>query len=193
MTMKRISIMFMLAAFSMNTIICNAQKINSLTARCVKTEHKAAKKSAASAEGKFYYKAPDNMALVFKEGKEALLMTGTTYTIVRAGKKSVAKGEMIEVFKPLQTVLKTVFSQGDLSSLKKIQEVEMVANGNNTEITVTPSVNAKHSLFTSFIVTVNTKTCELLSIRMNERRNNYTDYAISSTENNASVNNISFK
>lgn len=183
----------MLAAFAMNTITCNAQKINSLTAHCVKTEHKVTKKNAISAEGKFYYKAPDNMALVFKEGKESLLMTGTTYTIVRGGKKSIAKGEMIEVFKPLQTVLKTVFSQGELSSLKKMPEVGMAANGKNTEITITPNVKTKRTLFTSFVVTVNTKTCELISIRMNERRNNYTDYAISAIENNATVNNISFK
>ena len=187
--MKRLII----TLITMCALCLQAGAQTTMTSQVTKTEHKSALKAAASVDGKFYFKSPDKMSLTFKDGKEALLMTGTTYTLVRGGKKSVAKGAMIDLFRPLQTVLKTIITKGDMASVKKMQEVSASTSGSSTVLTITPKVEAKRTLFSSFVVTYNTKSLELESIRMNGRKTSYTDYVLSKIQFGQSVDDKVFK
>ncbi len=170
----------------------SAQQISSMVATVAKTEHKAAvKKTPTAKQGKFYFKSADKMCL--SVDNEKLIMAGTVYTIVKGGRKSVAKGEMVEIFRPLQSVLKSVITKSNINSLSSISGVSVTKLGNVTSITITPNVKAKRPLFSSFVVTLNTKTSELQSIRMNSKGGNYTEYVLSACSYNGSVDDALFK
>ena len=52
-----------------------------------------------------------------------------------------------------------------------------------SQLTITPQATDKKSLkrmmFTSFVLTINTRTSQLQSLRMNEKAGNYTEYTFS--------------
>lgn len=170
----------------------SAQQISSMVATVAKTEHKAAvKKTPTAKQGKFYFKSADKMCL--SVDNEKLIMSGTTYTIVKGSRKSVAKGEMIELFRPLQSVLKSVITKSGINSLSSISGVSVAKSGNTTTITITPNVKAKRPLFSSFVVTLNAKTSELQTIRMNSKGGNYTEYVLSACTYNSAVDDTLFK
>ena len=85
------------------------------------------------------------------------------------------------------------FSAGQESEvdLSDIADVDMERNGDLVVITVTPIVtDAKQKrkmMFTSFVVTVNTKKSELRTVRMNEKGENYTEYEFSNFKVNGNV------
>lgn len=174
-----------------------AQKHTTMTATVERVTHKAAVKHDQTATGKFYFRAPDRLCLTFAGGKDALVMNGKTYTLVRRGKRSVAKGAMQQSMDPLQAVLKAVCTGGQPSSAGS-PDVALAKDGTNTVVTITPlSGNAKarkRLLFTSFVVTVDSKTSELKAMRMVGRgKGNYTDYLFSSPSYGATIDDAVFK
>ena len=161
--------------------------VETLTADVTRTKHNVAIVEDVKDSGKFYFKRPDKMAIVFNEN-DRLLMEGSTYTMVVDGKASVAKSKMADLFGLLQQVLQRVMSGEEVAGISGTADFKVEREGN--EIRILPAKEGKVSrrmLFTGFTLTLDAKTSRLMSLRMNERGENYTRYDLSNHAVNAAV------
>ena len=168
------------------------KNMETLEADVVMTKHTTMVTKDVTSKGKFYFKKPSKMTMSFNEGADLLLMDGQTFTMVKDGKKQTMSGNGNSQLEALKTLLQN-FSAGQESEvdLSDIADVDMERNGDLVVITVTPIVtDAKQKrkmMFTSFVVTVNTKKSELKTVRMNEKGENYTEYEFSNFKVNGNV------
>lgn len=168
------------------------KNMETLEADVVMTKHNTMVTKDVTSKGKFYFKKPSKMTMSFNDGADMLLMDGQTFTMVKDGKKQTMSGNGNSQLEALKTLLQN-FSAGQESEvdLSDIADVDMEKNGDLVVITVTPIVtDAKQKrkmMFTSFVVTVNTKKSELKTVRMNEKGENYTEYEFSNFKVNGNV------
>ena len=168
------------------------KNMETLEADVVMTKHNTMVTKDVTSKGKFYFKKPSKMTMSFNDGADMLLMDGQTFTMVKDGKKQTMSGNGNSQLAALKTLLQN-FSAGQESEvdLSDIADVDMERNGDLVVITVTPIVtDAKQKrkmMFTSFVVTVNTKKSELKTVRMNEKGENYTEYEFSNFKVNGNV------
>ncbi len=207
MKMNRIAVLFMMVLTICHTAVsaqnADVQKaasryknVNTLTATVTRTKHNAAVVDDVVTKGNLYFKRPNKMCMVFEEGKDLLLMDGDVFTMVSGGKKSVAKGETYNEFVSLREVFVQIISGGDMNGNSGIQaNIEVSQQGTLRILTVTPVTSKAKArmMFSSFILTIDTKSSEFKSLRMNERGRNYTQYDFSSYVFDGEVNENVFK
>ena len=148
------------------------KNMNTLTAAVTWTRHNAAVTQDVVTQGYFYFKPPGRMCMTFNDGKDMLLMDGSTFAMVTDGKKSVAKGEGSNQFESLLAVFKSLVSGGDADvDLSELADVDITKRDNICTLTIIPLVpdeKAKRKqMFTSFVLTLDLKLSELKSLRMN--------------------------
>lgn len=185
--------------FAQNANFQNAvakyKTVTSLTASATKTRHKTAVAKDAVTQGTFYVKKPNKVLITFNNGKDALLMNGTNFTMTINGRKFKTNSTQNPQFKTFQYVLESIFTGGSID-LSKLSDVNISKSGNSVVLTVTPATDQKESkrqLFTSFVVTIDSKTSELRTLRMNEKKGNYTEYKFSGYKFDANISDSLFK
>ena len=153
--------------------------VQTLSATVTRTRHNVVLAQDEVTQGHFYLKKPGKMCLSFDNNKDMLLMEAGTFTLVDKGRKSVAKGRNGQVLGALGAVLRGLFADGTYTP-DEAATVTVEQSGNRCILTVTPLLkNAKEKrrlMFTSFVLTVDNASGRLLSLRMNERGENYTQY-----------------
>lgn len=137
------------------------------------------------------------MCMTFNEGSEMLLMDDNTFTMVTDGKKNVAKGKGNNQFESLLAVFKNITAGEDAAvDLSDMADVEMTKHDNICTLTVIPIVSDEKAkrkmMFTSFVLTIDLKSSELRSLRMNEKGKNYTQYDFSNYVFNGAVSDTVF-
>ena len=84
-------------------------------------------------------------------------------------------------FRSFQTVFESILS-GGAKDISKLGDLTTSKQGNTLQLTITPQADSKKAarrmMFSSFVLTIDTKTSELKSLRMNER-GGYTEYTFS--------------
>lgn len=201
--MKRFITLFLIAILSCTGISAQRAELRkaaeryktakTLIADVKQTRHNAALTKDAVTRGHFYYKKPNSQSMVFKETKEMLLAVGNTYCMVKNGKKRTTKanGNGYNPFEVLQDVFRNLLSADEKAKLTDMANVKLKKQGNACTITITPvATDAKakrRMMFTSCVATVDLKTGELRSLRINERGGNYTQYDFSGYVFNAEV------
>ena len=161
--------------------VAKYRNTSSVTASVVKTAHKNALKNDVVTKGNLIMKSPSEVSIVMQGEKDQLLMKGSTFTMVVNGKKHTTSSEKNIQFVTFQAVFESILSGGakDISSLN---DLTMKKQGNSIILTITPQAAnkkaAKRIMFSSFVLTIDTKTSELKSLRMNERAG-YTEYTFS--------------
>ena len=152
-----------------------------VTAAVTKTAHKDALAQDAVSKGKLTMKSPAEVSIVIDGGKDQLLMQGSTFTMVVKGKKHVTSSERNQQFASFQTVFESILS-GGAKDISKLGDLTIDKKGQQLVLTITPKADSKKAsrrmLFSSFVLTIDTKTSELKSLRMNER-GGYTEYTFS--------------
>lgn len=146
------------------------------TAKAVMTKHNKAMTKNTTYSGNLYMKSPDKVAIVCNGGKEQLVMNGNTFTMVMAGRKHVASAKTASQFAAFKAVLLGVLDGGK-TNIAKVQGVTVTTKGGSVVVTMTPA-KAKHMMFTSFVLAMNSKTGALESLTMNNKRG-FTKYAFS--------------
>lgn len=160
-------------------------KTNTLITNVKQTKHNAALTKDMVTDGHFYYKKPNNQSMVFKESGEMLIAAGSTFVMVKDGKQHVAKAKEKgnNPFEILQDVFRNLLSADDDVRLTDMADVKLETQGNTCTITIMPTATGikakRRSMFTSCIVTIDLKTAELRSLRINEQGENYTQYDFS--------------
>lgn len=192
--MRRLMILFLTALFACASLFAQKAEIQqaveryknmkTLTAAVTWTRHNAAVTQDVVTQGHFYFKKPGRMCMTFNDGKDMLLMDGSTFAMVTDGKKSVAKGEGSNQFESLLAVFKCLVSGGDADvDLSELADVDITKRDNICTLTIIPLVpdeKAKRKqMFTSFVLTLDLKLSELKSLRMNGRGGNYEQYDFS--------------
>lgn len=149
-----------------------------VTASVTKTTHKQAVAKDAISKGTLTMKRPATVSIVIDGGKDQLLMEGSTFTMVVKGKKHVTSSQTNVQFASFQTVFESILSGGQ-KDISKLGDLTVSKQGGNLVLTITPQADSKKAarrmLFSSFVMTIDTKTSELKSLRMNERAG-YTEY-----------------
>ena len=152
-----------------------------VTASVTKTTHKKAVTKDVISKGTLTMKRPATVSIVIDGGKDQLLMEGSNFTMVVKGKKHKTSSQKNVQFTSFQTVFESILSGGQ-KDISKLGDLTVSKQGGNLVLTITPQAadkkSARRMLFSSFVLTIDTKTSELKSLRMNERAG-YTDYTFS--------------
>lgn len=161
--------------------VARYKNTTSVTATATKTTHRQAVAKDAVAKGQLTMKRPSTVSIVMEGGKDQLLMQGSTFTMVVKGKKHTTSSEKNVQFASFQTVFESILS-GGAKDISKLGDLTINKEGNALVLTITPKAEdkktARRMLFSSFVLTIDTKTSELKSLRMNER-SGYTEYTFS--------------
>jgi len=157
-------------------------KGHSATAVATRTTHKAALAKDATAQGTLTMRQPATVEISIDGGKDALLMEGSTFTMTVKGKKHTTTSQKNPQFATFQKVFESILAGGeqDIASMK---EVTVKKDGKLLVITITPEAADKKQkrrmMFSSFVLTIDTATSQLRTLRMNEKAGNYTEYSFS--------------
>lgn len=169
--------------------------VQTLFATVTRTRHNVLLAQDEVTRGHFFLKKPGKMCLSFDDNKDMLLMESGTFTLVEQGRRTVAKGRNGQVLGALGSVLRGLFADGSYVP-DEAATVTVEQSGNRCILTVTPLLkNAKEKrrlMFTSFVLTLDNASGRLLSLRMNERGENYTQYDLTSHQPGAAVSDIVF-
>ena len=161
--------------------VARYKNATNVTASVTKTTHKQAVAKDVTSKGTLTMKRPATVSIVIDGGKDQLLMEGSTFTMVVKGKKHTTSSQKNVQFASFQTVFESILSGGQ-KDISKLGDLTVSKQGNNLVLTITPQADSKKAarrmLFSSFVLTIDTKTSELKSLRMNERAG-YTDYTFS--------------
>ena len=158
-----ISIMFcMLACFA------NAQT------PVTKVSHSKAVKTDVTTTGEMTIRKPDYICISTDGGNDQLIMDGTKFTMTTNGKKHVTDSKKNPMFATFKKVLNAVINgqpipTGDDMTIQKSEGIQT--------ITIMPS-GKKRQMFTSFVLTVDSKSSAMKRMRMNGRNESYTEYII---------------
>lgn len=157
-------------------------KNHQVTAAAVKTTHRAAVKTDQVTRGTLTMRQPAEVGIVMEGGKDALLMRGSDFTMTQKGKKHTTSSKNNAQFATFQAVFESILS-GGAKDISRLSDLTMTKSGDMLVLTITPQATDKKSLkrmmFTSFVLTINTRTSQLHSLRMNEKAGNYTEYTFS--------------
>lgn len=176
------------AAF--NQAVAKYRTAKTATAKAVMTKHNKSMTKNKTYSGSLYMKSPDKVAIVCDNGKEALIMNGTTFTMVMNGSKHVASAKTAVQFAAFKAVLQSVLNGGK-TDIAKVQGVDLSTDGGNVVITMTPT-KAKRMMFTSFVLVIDRHSGALESLQMNSKHG-FTKYTFSGFKFGGSVADSVFK
>jgi len=151
----------------------------SATATVTKTRHNAAMTKETTSKGELTMKKPGHVCISIDGGKDMLLMEGSTFTMTVGGKKHTTTSQGNPQFATFQAVFESILSGGQ-ADLSKYADLNISRQGQQLVLTITPTAADKKGqrriMFTSFVLTIDTQTSALKSLRMNERKGSYTEY-----------------
>lgn len=149
------------------------------------TRHRAAISTDETVAGTYYIKnSTHSQSMIFPKTKEMLIATPTAYTMVKAGKSRVAKakGKGMNPFEVIDEVMK-VLASNPKATQTTTANISTTTKGNLATVTVTPkNVSQKaqrRMMYSSIELTFDLHANELRSIRIYERKQDYSHYALS--------------
>lgn len=176
----------MTVALAQSTVFQKAvaryKKATNVTANVTKTTHKAALTKDETVKGTLTMKSPAEVIITIAEGKDQLLMQGNQFTMIVKGHKHKTSSDKNPQFATFQAVFESILSGGQ-KDISKLSDLKITEQGTTVVLTITPVADSKKAarrmMFTSFQLTIDSKTSELRSLRMNEKAGNYTEYKFS--------------
>ncbi len=137
-----------------------------------KTSHRRAVKTDVVTTGKLTVRKPDYICISTDGDKDQLIMDGTQFTMTMGGRQHVTDSHKNPQFATFHAVLKAVING---QPIPQSDDLTVATKGNTTTVTIVPT-GKKRQLFTSFVLTVDTKTKALRTLRMNGRGEDFTAY-----------------
>ena len=138
-----------------------------------KTSHKKAVKTDVVTTGTLTIRKPDYICISTDGDKDQLIMDGTRFTMTMGKRQHVTDSQKNPQFATFHSVLKAVINQ---QAIPQSDDMTIETKGNTTTVTIVPTEQKKRQLFSSFSLTVDTKTKALRTLRMNGRGEDYTEY-----------------
>lgn len=157
----------------------NFKGTSRVTASVTRVNHKAAVAKDDKVTGTLTIISPNKMNISVAEGKEQLDMNGDNFTMVMRGREHKTTSKKDNQFVAFQAVL-TAIIRGDGKDIANVPGVTLTQEGDIITIMMDPSIGQakkKRMMFSSFVVTLDAKKGEMLTLRMNGRGKNYTEYS----------------
>lgn len=153
--------------------------VKGATAKVTLVQHKSALKAAKTATGTAWLTRPDKVSISVNGGKDQLVMDGTVFTMVSRGHKRTTDSRTNAQFATFHQVFVSLLSGGHTGgNIDNLPGVSIKNEGQTMAITVVPT-KAKHMMFSSFVLTLDTRTSALRTLRMNQKGKNYLEYTFS--------------
>lgn len=187
---KILSLIFLLCTFSVVALgqqvefqkaVNNFKGTKRVTANVTRIDHKAAVAKDDEVTGIMTIVSPDKMNISVADGKEQLDMNGDNFTMVMRGREHKASSKKDNQFVAFQAVL-TAIINGNGSGIEAVPGVTLSQEGDIITVKMDPTIGQakkKRMMFSSFVVTLDAKKGEMLTLRMNGRGKNYTEYSFS--------------
>jgi len=156
----------LLFLFCMLALGANAQSVTKIT-------HKKAVKTDVVTTGTLTIRKPDYVCISTDGDKDQLIMDGTKFTMTMRGKQHVTDSRKNAQFATFQKVLHAVING---QPIPNDNELTITTKGGQKIITITPTGKKRRQMFTSFILTIDAKTSTFKVLRMNGRKEDYTEY-----------------
>ena len=185
--MKKIILLTLLLCQTLSGMAQNAdfQKVvekyknaTTMTAKATKSLHRSAVKDDMVTTGTLEMKKPAHVCISIDGGKDMLLMEGSTFTMVAGGRKQKTTSEGNPQFATFQAVFEAILAGG--GDLSKYADLNINRQGSDLVLTITPqAANKKQQrriMFTSLVLTIDARTSAMKSLRLNDKRGNYTNY-----------------
>lgn len=160
------------------------------TATVTRVIHKAALKEDKLAKGNLWMKKPGKVCISVNKGKDKLIMNGATFTMVINGKKHVTNAKTNAQFTTFEKVFESLLSGGSNGvNIDKLPGVSVSKQGGKLVVKIIPVTDKKQRgmMFSSFELTIDAQTSALKSLRMNQRKGNYTEYQFGNFQFNQKV------
>ncbi len=158
--------------------VAHFKKYTETTATVTKTTHKNAVVGDVVDKGTLTMTRPATVTISTNGGKDQLLMEGSKFTMVVKGRKHTTSSKSNTQFASFQVVLESLLSGGE-KDIAQLSDLVITRQGQQLVLTITPKAESKKAarrmLFSSLVLTFDTKASELRSLRMNERAG-YTEY-----------------
>lgn len=138
-----------------------------------KVSHKKAVKTDVVTTGTLTIRKPDYVCISTDNDKDQLIMDGTKFTMTMGGKQHVTDSKKNPQFATFQSVLYAVINGKPIPAG---DELTVTTQGGQKTITITPAGKKKRQLFTSFVLTIDAKSSAFRVLRMNGRKEDYTEY-----------------
>lgn len=174
-----------------NKAVAKYKNVASLTATANRTVHKSAVAKDKVVAGTLYVSGKGSKVLI-ANGKDALLMNGTQFTMKKGPLKAKTDSQKDARYKTFHDVLQSIFSGGSID-ISKNADTKITKSGNNVIVTIKPAETKKKQMFSSYILTIDGKAQELRSIRLTQKGDNYTEYTFSGYKLGAPVDDKVFK
>ncbi len=156
----------LLFLFCILAVGANAQSVT-------KIMHKKAVKTDVVTTGTLTIRKPDYVCISTDGDKDQLIMDGTKFTMTMRGKQHVTDSRKNAQFATFQKVLHAVING---QPIPNDDELTTTTKGGQKVITITPAGKKRRQMFTSFILTIDAKTSTFKVLRMNGRKEDYTEY-----------------
>lgn len=182
-TFRRIALALVLSftmlavnAQSYQKVAAHYATVKGATAKVTLVQHKSALKTAKTATGTAVMSRPDKVSISVNGGKDQLIMDGTTFTMVSRGHKRTTDSRKNAQFATFHQVFVNLLSGGHSGgNIDNLPGVSIKNEGQTMAITVVPT-KAKHMMFSSFVLILDSRTSALRSLRMNQKGSNYLEY-----------------
>ena len=162
--------------------VARYKKAATVTAAATKTNHKDAIAKDVVTKGTLTMKKPADVGITIDGGKDQLLMHGSEFTMVVKGKTHKTSSDRNRQFATFQAVFEYILKGGE-GDLSKYNDLAITRQGTTIVLTITPQADNKKEqrrmLFSSFVLTIDSRTSEIKTLRMNER-GGYTEYTFTS-------------
>lgn len=162
--------------------VAKYKNVHTVTASAVKTKHKTAVKKDEQFAGTFTITPPNKVNISVNNGKDQLDMQGENFTMTIGGKSHKTSSKTNPQFATFQQVLENIITGASNGvDIAQISGVTLEKNGTDIVLTITPETgkSKKRMMFMSFVITMDAKTSEIKTLRMNEKGQNYTNYEFS--------------
>lgn len=135
--------------------------------------------TAQSSKGELVMKKPSYVCITTDGGKDMLLMDGNQFTMTVGGKKHTTTSDGNPQFATFQAVFETILAGGG-QDLSKHSDLVITKQGQDIVLTITPTATDKKGkrriMYTSLVLTIDSKTSALKTLRFNERKGSFTEY-----------------
>ena len=155
-------------------LFCMLAYLASPAQQVTKVTHRKAVKTDMVTTGTMTVRKPDYICISTDGDKDRLVMDGTKFTMTMGGRQHVTDSRKNAQFATFQAVLHAVING---KPVPEGDDLTVTTANGRTTITITPTGKKKRQLFTSFVLTVDAKTSAFRVLRMNGRKEDYTEYA----------------
>ncbi len=156
----------LLFLFCMMALSVHAQTVT-------KIRHTKALKTDVVSKGTMTIRKPDYICISTDGDKDQLIMDGTKFTMTMQGKQHVTDSRKNAQFATFQKVLSAVINGQPIPTG---DDMTVTTQGGQQTITITPTGKKRRMMFSSFVLTVDAKTSAMKVLRMNGRKEDYTEY-----------------